>query len=66
MSIAFHEEYQGYRISFQRNDRFAWIFAPGENRAMNEIPQAEKSGSRDQLRVMARAIIDAELVERSK
>lgn len=66
MSVVFHETYERYRISYLRNDRFAWIFAPGESLAMNDIPHTEKSGSRDELRVQAKVLIDAYIAERSK
>ena len=55
------EEYRGYLISYQRNDRFAWIYRPGDIGALNEIPQADKSNSRDFLRGEAHRIIDADI-----
>lgn len=60
--MTFDEVYKGYRISFQRGDRFAWIFAPGEAVAMNEIPTSDKSGNRAWLRSEARRIIEADII----
>lgn len=59
--MAADEVYRGYRISYQRGDRFARIFAPGEPWGMKEIPDAGKSGNRDWLRTQARRIIDADI-----
>ncbi len=55
------DEYRGYRISYQRGDRFAWILPPTGGLALNEIPQADLGEGRHELRAKAMAIIDADI-----
>jgi hypothetical protein len=59
--VSWVEEYRGYQISYERNDRFARIYRHGDFDALNEIVQAERSGSREYLRGEAHRIIDKDI-----
>jgi hypothetical protein len=63
--IRIDEVYRGYRISYQRGDRFAWIFPPGSAFALETIPSVTKAEGLEVLRGMAHAVIDEEIARNS-
>jgi hypothetical protein len=61
--IRIDEVYRGYRISYQRGNRIAWIFAPGSALALETIPSATRAEGLEVLRRRAHAVIDEEIAQ---
>lgn len=61
--MKYDETYKGYRISYQRGNRFAWIWPPSGNLAINHIPTAEPGESLADLKRKTYAAIDADIAE---
>ena len=59
--IRIDEVYHGYRISFQRGNRIAWIFPLGSALALETMPSATKAEGLEVLRAKAHAVIDEEI-----
>ncbi len=55
------EHYRGYRISYQRRNRFAYIWPPNGNLALNEIPRVGNGEGLAALRERAFAVIDQDV-----
>jgi hypothetical protein len=56
--ITFNEVYRSYRISYQRGNRIAWIFAPRSVLALETMPSATRAEGMEALRGRAHAVID--------